>query len=156
MTSRAPSNDPLCNCLALRQASRYVTGVYDQVLSEAGLRVTQFSILYTLLGLGSMTVNQMSTQLVMDRTTLTRNLKPLERDALVTTGPSEHDKRERVIGLTPAGKAKVKAVLPLWRRAQQAFEQNFGSERAVELRALLRAVVETGIHDIHDGDADPS
>ena len=156
MTSRAPSNDPLCNCLALRQASRYVTGMYDQVLSEAGLRVTQFSILYTLLGLGPMTVNQMSTQLVMDRTTLTRNLKPLERDALVTTGPSEHDKRERVIGLTPAGKAKVKAVLPLWRRAQQTFEQNFGSERAVELRALLRAVVETGIHDIHDSGADPS
>jgi len=156
MTSRAPSNDPLCNCLALRQASRYITGVYDQVLSEAGLRVTQFSILYTLLGLGPMTVNQMSTQLVMDRTTLTRNLKPLERDALVITGPSEHDKRERVIGLTPAGKAKVKAVLPLWRRAQQTFEQNFGSERAVELRALLRAVVETGIHDIHDSDANPS
>lgn len=153
MTSRAPSNDPLCNCLALRQASRYITGVYDQVLSEAGLRVTQFSILYTLLGLGPMTVNQMSTQLVMDRTTLTRNLKPLERDALVTTGPSEHDKRERVIGLTPAGKAKVKAVLPLWRRAQQTFEQNFGSERAVELRALLRAVVEM---DIHDGGTDPS
>ena len=156
MTSRAPSNDPLCNCLALRQASRYVTGMYDQVLSEAGLRVTQFSILYTLLGLGPMTVNQMSTQLVMDRTTLTRNLKPLERDALVTTGPSEHDKRERVIGLTPAGKAKVKAVLPLWRRAQQTFEQNFGSERAVELRALLRAVVEMDIHELHDGGADPS
>jgi DNA-binding MarR family transcriptional regulator len=147
MTSRLPSNDPLCNCLALRQASRYITGVYDQVLSEAGLRVTQFSILYKLLGLGPMTVNQMSAELVMDRTTLTRNLKPLERDALVTTGPSEHDKRERVVSLTPAGKAKVKAVLPLWRRAQQTFEQNFGSERALELRMLLRAVVETGIHD---------
>ena len=65
----------------------------------------------------------------------------------MTTGPSEHDKRERVIVLTPAGKAKVKAVLPLWPRAQQAFEQNFGSERALELRMLLRAVVETGIHD---------
>ena len=147
------SNDPLCNCLALRQASRYITGMYDQVLSEAGLRVTQFSILYKLLGLGPMTVNQMSAELVMDRTTLTRNLKPLERDALVTTGPSEHDKRERVIGLTPAGRAKVKAVLPLWRRAQQAFEDNFGAERALELRMLLRAVVETGVHDVEN---DPS
>jgi DNA-binding MarR family transcriptional regulator len=149
MTSRAPSNDLLCNCLALRQASRYITGVYDQVLSEAGLRVTQFSILYKLLWLGPMTVNRMSAELVMDRTTLTRNLKPLERDALVSTGPSEHDKRERVIGLTPAGKAKVKSALPLWHRAQQTFEQNFGSERAAELRMSLRAVVETGIHDIH-------
>jgi DNA-binding MarR family transcriptional regulator len=150
MTSRPPSNDPLCNCLALRQATRYVTGMYDQVLSEAGLRVTQFSILYKLLGLGPMTVNQMSAELVMDRTTLTRNLKPLERDALVTTGPSEHDKRERVIGLTLAGRAKVKAVLPLWRRAQQAFEDNFGAERALELRMLLRAVVETGVHDVEN------
>ena len=151
MKPRANQNDSICNCLALRQASRYITGVYDQVLSETGLRVTQFSILYKLSALGPMTVNEMSAELVMDRTTLTRNLKPLERDALVSSGPSEHDRRERVISLTPAGKAKVKAVLPLWRKAQQAFEQNFGAERADELRALLRAVVETGIHDQQAG-----
>jgi DNA-binding MarR family transcriptional regulator len=147
MTARANPNDSLCNCLALRQASRYITGVYDQALSETGLRVTQFSILYTLYGLGPMTVNQVSAQLVMDRTTLTRNLKPLEREELVGSGPSEHDKRERVIMLTPAGRAKVKAVLPLWRKAQQSFEKNFGAARAVELRELLRAVVDTGIHE---------
>jgi DNA-binding MarR family transcriptional regulator len=145
MTSRANSNDSICNCLALRQASRYITGVYDQALNGTGLRVTQFSILYKLSALGPMTVNQMSVELVMDRTTLTRNLKPLERDELVTTGPSEHDKRERVISLSPAGKAKVKAMLPLWRKAQQAFEQQFGAVRARELRSLLRAVVDTGI-----------
>ncbi len=151
MTSRANPNLSLCNCLALRQASRYITGVYDQMLSGTGLRATQFSILYKLSALGPMTVNQMSAELVMDRTTLTRNLKPLERDALLASGASEHDRRERVIALTPAGKAKVKSMLPLWRKAQQTFEQNFGAERADELRGLLRAVVETGIHDTEAG-----
>jgi DNA-binding MarR family transcriptional regulator len=148
MKPRATPNESICNCLALRQASRYITGVYDQVLSDAGLRVTQFSILYKLSALGPMTVNEMSAELVMDRTTLTRNLKPLERDELVVSGPSEHDRRERVITLTPAGKAKVSAVLPLWRKAQQTFEQQFGAVKARELRTLLRAVVDTGIHDV--------
>jgi DNA-binding MarR family transcriptional regulator len=148
MSKRPNPNDTLCNCLALRQASRYITNVYDQALSETGLRVTQFSILYKLSALGTMTVNAMAAELVMDRTTLTRNLKPLERDALVASGPSETDRRERVISLTPAGKAKIKAVLPLWRKAQKTFEQNFGSERAGALRLLLQDVVDSGIHDL--------
>lgn len=144
MNARAAPTDSICNCLALRQASRTITAAYDQALGEAGLRVTQFSILYKLLALGPMTVNQIARELVMDRTTLTRNLKPLERDTLVTSGPSEHDKRERVILLSPAGRDKVKAALPLWRRAQQDFEQRFGADRAQELRTVLHAVVATG------------
>lgn len=150
MKQRANPNDTVCNALALRQASRYITSVYDQALSGVGLRVTQFSILYKLAALGAITVNQMAAELVMDRTTLTRNLKPLERDALVASGPSEADRRERVIRLTPAGKAKLKAVLPLWRKAQQTFEDNFGSARADDLRVLLQAVVDSGIHELAD------
>lgn len=147
MKTRDSSTEIICNCLALRQASRYITNVYDQMLSETGLRVTQFSIMYMLSARKQMTVGEIAAELVMDRTTLTRNLKPLERDHLVVSGPSEHDRRERVVGLSPAGKAKVKAVLPLWRKAQQTFEENFGAARADELRGLLRAVVDTGIHD---------
>lgn len=150
MSKRPNPNDTLCNCLALRQASRYITNVYDQALSEAGLRVTQFSILYKLSALGAMTVSGMAAELVMDRTTLTRNLKPLERDALVATGSSETDRRERVITLTPAGKAKIKAVLPLWRKAQKTFEGRFGNARADALRTLLQAVVDSGLHDLPD------
>jgi DNA-binding MarR family transcriptional regulator len=147
MNARAKPNDSICNCLALRQASRTITAAYDQALGEAGLRVTQFSILYMLSILGPMTVNQIARQLVMDRTTLTRNLKPLERDALVASGPSEQDRRERVISLSAAGRDKVKAAIPLWRKAQQGFEDRFGAERARELRAVLREVVATGIID---------
>jgi DNA-binding MarR family transcriptional regulator len=136
-----------CNCLALRQASRYITNAYDQVLSEAGLRVTQFSILYMLSVRKQMTVGEIAAGLVMDRTTLTRNLKPLERDMLVVSGPSKQDGRERVISLSPAGKAKLKTVLPLWQKAQQAFETSFGAARADELRMLLRHVVGSGMKD---------
>lgn len=149
MTARANPSDTFCNCLALRQASRAITGMYDQALSDAGLRVTQFSILYTLHGFGAMTVNEMSAQLVMDRTTLTRNLKPLERDELVTSAPSEADRRERVVMLTPAGKLRVKAALPLWRKVQKTFEKRFGSARADELRTLLQAVVDSGLPGAH-------
>lgn len=150
MTERAAPDDTLCNALALRKASRYVTGVYDQALSAAGLRVTQFSILYKLAALGALTVNRMAAELVMDRTTLTRNLKPLERDALVASGPSATDRRERIISLTPAGQAKMDAVLPLWRQAQQTFEHHFGPARANDLRVLLQAVVDSGLHDLAD------
>jgi DNA-binding MarR family transcriptional regulator len=147
MKSRAKLDDSICNCLALRQASRTITAAYDQALGGSGLRVTQFSILYKLAGLGPMTVNQIARELVMDRTTLTRNLKPLERDALILSGPSEQDRRERVVTLSPAGKEKVKAVAPLWRKAQQEFEERFGAARARDLRDVLRAVVATGVID---------
>jgi len=145
MNARTKPIDSVCNCLALRQASRTITAAYDQALAEAGLRVTQFSILFKLSHLGPMTVNQMANELVMDRTTLTRNLKPLERDALVQSGPSEQDRRERVIALSPAGRDKVKAALPLWRKAQKSFEERFGAARARELREVLSAVVAIGI-----------
>jgi DNA-binding MarR family transcriptional regulator len=147
MNARAKSNDSICNCLALRQASRTITAAYDQALAGTGLRVTQFSILFKLFHLGPMTVKQIARELVMDRTTLTRNLKPLERDELVQSAPSALDRRERVIELSPAGKDKVKAAVPLWRKAQQDFEARFGTARASDLREVLRAVVATGTVD---------
>src|SRR5271170_7584973 len=73
----------LCNCLALRQATRHVTQFYDQCLAPAGLRTTQFSILARLRRLGPVTISALAADLVMDRTTLGRNLQPLEREGLV-------------------------------------------------------------------------
>src|SRR6266704_2253431 len=72
-----------CNCLALRQAARHVTQFYDQFLAPTGLRTTQFSILARLRRMGPMTINALAADLVMDRTTLGRNILPLERDGLV-------------------------------------------------------------------------
>jgi len=141
-------DDALCHCLALRQASRTITNAYDAALAPTGLRVTQFSILLTLSERSPMTVNELASKLVLDRTTLTRNLKPLERDELLSTGPGEHDARERLIALTAAGRAKLAEAMPPWRDAQKAFERQIGKMKTTELRALLRSVVGSGIDEI--------
>src|SRR5215475_4855177 len=73
-----------CNCLAVRQAARRVTQFYDQFLAPIGLRTTQFSILAKLNRRGPMTVNALAGELVMDRTTLGRNILPLQREGLIT------------------------------------------------------------------------
>src|SRR5215831_11228066 len=90
----------LCNCLALRQASRRVTQFYDQFLTAAGLRTTQFSILARLRRLGPTTISVLAADLVMDRTTLGRNLQPLEREGLVAVVKGREDRRSREIRLT--------------------------------------------------------
>jgi len=74
-----------CNCLALRQAARYVTQHYDQYLAPTGLRTTQFSVVAALNRRGAMTVGQLAAVLVLDRTTLGHNVLPLQRDGLIET-----------------------------------------------------------------------
>src|SRR2546427_8226355 len=90
----------ICNCLALRQAARVVTQFYDQHLAASGLRTTQYSILAKLDRLGPMTINSLAAELVMDRTTLGRNILPLERDGLIQVGQNAADARSRDVELT--------------------------------------------------------
>jgi len=146
MSHDLPLPDTACYCSSLRQASRYVTSFYDQMLSGSGLRVTQFAIL-TRLRTRAATVTQLAQSMVMDRTTLARNLQPLVREGLVHIRPSEQDRRERVIELTGTGRAKVEDILPAWRRAQARFDQQFGPERGAQLLATMRAVVDSGLHE---------
>ncbi|RZA29603.1 MAG: MarR family transcriptional regulator [Lysobacteraceae bacterium] len=146
MNPETPLPDTACYCSSLRQASRYVTSFYDQVLSGSGLRVTQFAILSRLRP-GAATVSQLAQSMVMDRTTLARNLQPLVREQLVQVRPSEQDRRERLVALTDLGRDKVEAILPAWRSAQARFDQQFGTERGAQLLATMRAVVDSGLHE---------
>ena len=130
-----------CNCLAIRQAARHVTQFYDQLLAPAGLRATQYAILGRLGRDGPMTINELAAALVMDRTTLGRNLLPLERDNLVEVGPSQSDRRRREVRLSPAGEERLIAARQGWAEAQQRFDEVYGAERAAALRDLLREVV---------------
>src|SRR3954453_16139889 len=95
-----------CNCLAIRQAARHVTQFYDQLFAPVGLRATQFAILSRLRRQGPMTINALAALLVMDRTTLGRNLRPLQRDELIEVVPSPVDRRRRKLCLTASGLAK--------------------------------------------------
>jgi DNA-binding MarR family transcriptional regulator len=126
-----------CNCLALRQAARHVTRVYDQYLAANGLRATQYSILARLKRRGPMTINALADELSMDRTTLGRNILPLQRDRLIAAARGKNDRRSKQLCLTDSGAARVTAAFKNWTQAQARFERTFGIGRAKELRSLL-------------------
>jgi DNA-binding MarR family transcriptional regulator len=130
----------LCNCLALRQAARHVTQFYDHYLVPTGVRTTQFSILAKLEQLGPITINALAENLVMDRTTLGRNIQPLEREGLIAVAKGRADRRSKELQLTDAGAARLHAASKAWAEAQTRFEALFGKKRASELRAILRGV----------------
>ena len=132
-----------CNCLVVRQAARHITQFYDQVLAPTGLRVTQFSILMRLRRVGPMTINTLAAEMVMDRTTLGRNVQPLERDGLIVVKPKPEDRRTRELHVSESGVARLRAGIKLWAEAQSHFEAAFGAARSGELRDMLRAVVAT-------------
>jgi DNA-binding MarR family transcriptional regulator len=134
-----------CTCLAVRQAARHVTQFYDRHLASAGLRTTQFSILARLRRHGAMTINALAEDMVMDRTTLGRNILPLERDGLISIKPGLTDRRSKELRLTDAGLERLRAGVRGWRNAQREFATAFGGERTVGLRALLREVVATDL-----------
>jgi len=140
------TNPAACNCLALRQAARHLTQFYDQQLAESGVRATQYSILARLERHGAMTINALAAALVMDRTTLGRNIRPLERDGLVAIAPGKSDRRSKELRLTAAGSARLRKARKGWAEAQRRFERSFGAERASALRALLNdvAAIEPG------------
>ena len=138
------TNPAACNCLALRQAARHVSQFYDQFLAPHGLRNTQYSILARLQRRGAMSINALAAELVMDRTTLGRNILPLQREGLISISPGLADGRSKELRLTKAGAARCRAALKAWREAQTHFEAAFGSKQAKHLRALLYEVATNG------------
>ncbi|MBR8839796.1 MAG: winged helix-turn-helix transcriptional regulator [Stigonema ocellatum SAG 48.90 = DSM 106950] len=117
-----------CTCFSLRKSARVVTQLFDEIMAPSGLLVTQFSILSVVAAMKESTMNQLAQYLVMDRTTLTRNLKPLERQGLIQIKPGL-DKRTRLISLTELGVAALHKALPLWEQAQTLMVSQLGQER---------------------------
>jgi DNA-binding MarR family transcriptional regulator len=87
-----------------------------------------------------MTINALAEEMVMDRTTLGRNIQPLEREGLIAVKQGQTDRRSKELHLTKAGAARLRAAEKAWAGAQARFESVFGNDRASDLRALLRAV----------------
>ena len=105
-----------CLCLHLQRAARAVARRFDAALRPLGLTSGQFSLLMSLNRPQAASIGDVSALLAMDRTTLTANLKPLERRGLVTVTVDDADKRTRRLSLTPAGRALLCAAVPTWRR----------------------------------------
>ncbi|MCC7273111.1 MAG: MarR family transcriptional regulator [Alphaproteobacteria bacterium] len=129
----------------MRKAARHVTQFYDRHLAPTGLRTTQFSILANLRRRGPSTINELAAELVMDRTTMGRNLRPLERDGLVAIAADPRDRRSRALSLTGRGEALVAEARERWLAAQRAFDAAFGAERAAQLREVLATLVATDL-----------
>jgi DNA-binding MarR family transcriptional regulator len=123
----------------MRKASRRLTQLYDEALEPCGLRSTQLAILVELARHTTTfpTMLELARSLVIDRSALGHNLKPLERDGLVALEEGDADRRRRHIRLTAKGKVKLAEGVPLWAKAQERFDQVFGKTKAMQLRATL-------------------
>jgi DNA-binding MarR family transcriptional regulator len=129
-----------CLCLHLQQAARAVARRFDAALRPLGLTNGQFSLLMSLNRPGPATIGSVSVLLAMDRTTLTANLKPLERRGLVTVSVVDSDKRSRNLMLTAAGRDLLVAALPIWEAEHEAIEGQLTDLEPDRLRADLRAL----------------
>jgi DNA-binding MarR family transcriptional regulator len=129
-----------CNNVALRKATRRVSQLYDSLLAPTGLRSTQRSILLTIARFGSPTISQLAAFLVLDRSALGHNLKPLERDGLIVLDVDPDDRRSRLAKLTKKGESKLRETTALWDIAQARFENRFGVEKARRLREALALI----------------
>jgi DNA-binding MarR family transcriptional regulator len=116
--------------------------MYDQALAPSGLKSTQYGILTELNARGAAlpTVQELAAALVMDRSTLGQNLRPLERDELVTILTDPADRRNRLIAMTKRGLAKMNEASKYWQNAQDHFEEVFGQQEAANLRVALSAI----------------
>ena len=139
-----PISPEFCTCLAIRQAARHVSQFYDEHLAPCGLRITQFSILAKLKEEGgALTINRLAEALVMDRTTLGRNILPLQRDGLIAVTQGAVDRRSKELYLTKVGLKRLSEAWIYWAKAQAGFDAAFGSAKDLKLRALMRAVTST-------------
>ena len=125
-----------CACSQLRRAARAVSSMYDEFLASVGLTVTQYALLVNIGRAEQISRTALAAKMGMERTTLTRNLRPLERQRLFSEKPGE-DRRERALQLTAAGRRRLARSYPRWRQAQKTFASRLGAERMEELRSLL-------------------
>jgi DNA-binding MarR family transcriptional regulator len=134
-----------CAGNGLRRASRAITQLYARILAPSGLQPTQFALLVACAVAGETPMTTLADALAMDRTTLTRNLRPLERQGLVRVEEGS-DRRVRIVALTRKGRAALAGALPLWKKAQERVAEAFGRERLgrtlQEVSALERSARE--------------
>jgi len=131
----APASSP-CTCFLLRRAARQASQIYDRELAPAGLNLNQYSTLKRAAG-GPHALGELADVLGMDRTTLTRNLRPLLDAGWLREGRGSEDARRRVVEITADGRARLALARPCWRRAQKHVEARFGAAATARLHADL-------------------
>jgi DNA-binding MarR family transcriptional regulator len=145
----AGANEPKdalrCNFTSLRQAARHISRFYDACLADTGVRTTQYTMLAYLVLHGPMTMSELTSLLIVDRATLGHNLRPLERDELLSITVGKNDRREREVALTEKGRRLEAEVRPHWDRAQALFEREFGGSEALSMRKTMYKIARMGL-----------
>jgi DNA-binding MarR family transcriptional regulator len=132
-----------CECFRARKAARSLSNLYDQLLKSSGLEISQLGVLTAVVHFGEQgaQIGALADVLSIDRTTLTRNLRPLESAGLVRVARSPSDARARVVLLTRAGERAIEAAFPLWEQAQAQVHERVGRRRAEAIRGELEHLV---------------
>lgn len=125
-----------CTCFRVRGAARRVTQIYSRHLAPTGLRISQFSLLGFVISRGPITIGQLAELLATDRTTLTRNLRPLLSSGVIERA-STGDKRRHELVATAAGRALFKRALPMWSAAEQEVRAAMGAKLTADLHGAL-------------------
>lgn len=131
----------LCPAFNIRAASRIITQIFDDALKPSGLQITQFAVLVGVHIMDTPSISTLAKGLVMDRTTLTRGLKPLESEGFlkIITGD---DKRTRFVRLTAKGRSAIEKALPYWEKARETVSKEFGENNLGSLIKDLENVRE--------------
>jgi DNA-binding MarR family transcriptional regulator len=128
-----------CHCILLRRASRKVSSYYDEALAPLGVNIGQFSLLRNIRKLEPVSLTDLAHRVELDRSTVGRNAKVLERMQLIAIGHGD-DQREAMLTITPRGHEILDQGAPLWDGVQDQIEARLGPEKTEQLRELLAAL----------------
>ncbi|HEY3425901.1 MAG TPA: MarR family winged helix-turn-helix transcriptional regulator [Negativicutes bacterium] len=129
-----------CACGNLRKTTRALTQFFDQYLQPTGLRSTQCSLLINISLHGNISVGDLGTRLLMDQTTVTRNIEILRKHGYITIIKEENDARKKSISITESGVKKLAEAVPFWEQAQLHIEQGLGAKRLQDFLKTLKEI----------------
>jgi DNA-binding MarR family transcriptional regulator len=138
-SANKPAGDP-CFCMQARRASRMLTEVYERELAPFDLTLPQFSLLRSCKNLGPIGISEFATKLKLDRTTLGRNLKLLEKSGLVALDGNSEDQRERLVSLTRAGAKRLEQAVDAWNTAQVKVKRGLSKSSVTALGQILKEI----------------
>ncbi len=135
----SPSLSKGCTCFRVRKLARTVSRLYDQQLAATGLKTSQYSMLRQIAH-EARTIQHLAASLGMERTTLTRNLRPLSGAGWITVVPGD-DARQRIVSITPAGLTMIDHARDAWRAAQRQIEDTLGEATVMQLHAQVDEIM---------------
>ncbi len=130
-----------CTCFNLRKATRVVTQLYDDRMRSSGLRGTQFALLVHAHAMGPVALTKLAEAMVTDRTTLARNLEPLEKNGFIEVEDGE-DRRTRIVDITEKGRAKLAEAFPAWKKAQDEIKKMMGQDKWLSMMSQVSLLVD--------------